>query len=172
MDEKIHKQLLERTRRYGTAIETKASSREVGRFVGLRIQDTNLGLPVSLVHEFAPLTHWVPLRGLRHALGVAQLRGEVMGFVDLLETLTGRRSEVGDLMVVLQGRGGRTAAPISEILGARTVLESDILPREQVPPLGPAFMGVTSDLWHLLDAGAVTAALDADVPSAPAGARG
>jgi chemotaxis signal transduction protein len=166
MDERMREQLEERTRRFGAARETKSASREHGRYVGFRVHDTTLGVPVSLVNEFAPLTHWVPLRGLRHVLGVAQLRGEVMALVDLFEALTGRGAAVGDWVVVLQGRGGRTAAPVSEVLGTRTVLESELLAPGQLPPLCPAVAAVTQDLWHLLDGAAVTASLDPDGVSA------
>jgi chemotaxis signal transduction protein len=169
MDEKTLARLEERTRRYGAPAETKAASRELGRFVGFRVRDTILGIPVAMVHEFAPLAQWVPLGGLRHVLGIAQLRGEVMALVDLFEALAGRPSEVGDFIVVLQGRGGRTAAPVSEVLGTRSVLEEELVPAGQLPLLCPAVTGTTLDLWHLLDGAAVTAALDAGVPTGPAG---
>jgi chemotaxis signal transduction protein len=169
MDEKTLARLLERTRRFGAAAETKAASRELGRYVGFRVRDTILGIPVSMVHEFAPLAQWVPLGGLRHVLGIAQLRGEVMALVDLSLALAGRPSEIGDWIVVLQGRGGRTAAPVSEVLGTRSVLEDELVPEGQVPPLCPAVTGTTRDLWHLLDGAAVTAALDAEVVTGPEG---
>jgi chemotaxis signal transduction protein len=101
--------------------------------------------------------------GLRHVLGIAQLRGEVLSLVDLFEALVGQRSEIGQWIVVLQGRGGRTAAPVSEVLGSRSVLEDELVPEGQVPALCPAIIGTTRDLWHLLDAAAVTAALDAEL---------
>jgi chemotaxis signal transduction protein len=166
MDDKTQERLAERTRRYGAAVETKATSREHGRYVGFRVRETVLGVPVAMVSEFAALEHWVPLGGQSHVLGVAQLRGEVMALVDLFEALTGSASEIGDWLVVLQGRGGRTAAPVSEVLGTRSVLESDLVPRDQVPPLCPAVTAATSDLWHLLDGAALAAALDAGVKAA------
>jgi chemotaxis signal transduction protein len=169
MDEKTRARFEERTRRFGAAAETKAAAREVGRYVGFRVQDAILGVPVAMVHEFAPLAQWVPLGGLRHVLGIAQLRGEVMALVDLLEALTGRATEIGDWIVVLQGRGGRTAAPVSEVLGTRSVHEDELVPSGQVLPLCPAVIGTTRDLWHLLDAPAVTAALDAQVVTGPEG---
>ena len=63
MDETTRTRLEERTRRYGAKLEAKAASRELGRYVGFRVQDTILGIPVSMVHEFAPLAQWVPLGG-------------------------------------------------------------------------------------------------------------
>lgn len=160
MDEATRATLEERGRRYGAPAEVKAAAADVGRYAGLRIHDAVLGVPIALVHEFAPLRQWVPLAGAAHVLGVAQLRGEVLALVDLLQALTGRPSELGEWMVVLQGRGGRTAAPVSEVLDSRTVTEADLAPPGQVAPLCPAVKFVTSDLWHLLDAEAARAALD------------
>lgn len=159
MDEAMRATLEERGRRYGAPVEAKAAAVDVGRYAGFRIHDAVLGVPISLVHEFAPLRHWVPLSGAAHVLGVAQLRGEVLALVDLLQALTGRPSELGEWMVVLQGRGGRTAAPVSEVLDTRTVTEADLAPQGQAVPLCAAVTRVTSDLWHLLDTEAALAAL-------------
>ena len=60
-----------------------------------------------------------------------------MALVDLYEALVGRRSESTDWIVVLQGRGGRTAAPVSEVLGTRSVLEDELVPEGLVPAAVP-----------------------------------
>ncbi len=161
MDERTRATLEERSRRYGAAAEVRAASKELGRYVGFRVADTVLGLPVALVHEFAPLRSWVPLGGVPHVLGVTQLRGEALALLDLLGALAGRSSGEGDWLVVLQGRGGRTAAVVTEVLGSRTVHEGELAPPGQVPPLCAGVTAVTRDLWHLLDGGAAIAALDA-----------
>jgi len=165
MDERTRAQLEARTERFGAAVEARSASRELGRYVGFRVGDTILGVPVAVVHEFAPLAQWVPLAGRRNVLGIAQLRGEVMALVDLGQALLGRRSPSSEWIVVLEGRGGRTAAPVDEVLGTRGVLEDELCPAGQVPPPCPAVTGTTRDLWHLLDAAAVAAALDAEVAS-------
>jgi chemotaxis signal transduction protein len=166
MDDRTRSQLAERSRRVAQPATAKSASREVGRFVGFRVQDTLFGVPVSMVHEFARLTHWVPLAGAPHVLGVAQLRGEAIALVDLLGALTGRPCEIGDWIVVLQGRGGRVAAPVSEVRETRLVLESDLAPRDQLSAPSPAATAVTNDLWWLLEGPALGAALD---PEAAAG---
>jgi chemotaxis signal transduction protein len=141
-------------------VGTKAASRAVGRYVGFKVEDVVFGLPVAMVHEFARLEHWVPLRTGRTVLGLTQLRGEVLGLVDLLAGVLDRPSQVGAMMLVFELRGGRAAAPVSEVLGTRAVTESDLAPPEQLVPQGPAVAHVTRDLWLLLDATAVRAALD------------
>jgi len=167
MDDRTRETLEARRQRYGAAPPERTAPNVVGSFVGLRIHDVTLGLPVTLVHEFAPLKHWVPLAAGRNILGIAQLRGEVLALVDLLAALTGRASPAASWMVVVQGRGGRAAAPVAEVLGTRVVTESDLAPASQVTPLCDATTRVTRDLWHLVDAVALTAALDAGAEPNP-----
>ncbi len=159
MDERTRQALLERGRRYGAPVEVKAASRPVGRYVGFRARDAILGLPVAMVHEFARLEHWVPLRRGRTVLGLTQLRGEVLGLVDLLAAALDQPCEVESWMIVLDVRGGRAAAPVSEVLGTRTVTEAELAPPEQLVRRSPAVAHVTHDLWQLLDPAAIAAAL-------------
>jgi chemotaxis signal transduction protein len=152
MNERERALLEQRTRRYAAALETDDQAQVLGTFVGCRISETLVGLPVAIVHEFAALERWTPLRGQRFVLGATQVRGEVMALVDLLEGLLARASGECGWMVVLQGRGGRAAAPISEMLGTRIVLASELLPAAQAPLSARGIVGTTGDLWLLLDA--------------------
>jgi hypothetical protein len=75
-------------------------------------------------------------------------------------------------MVVLEGRGGRAAAPVSEVLGMRELRSRELLPAEQSPLLGAGISAVTHDLWFLVDPAALQAALEGTeerpAPAAPA----
>ncbi len=164
MPDALRARLEARTKRYGAA-PTQATARDVGTYAGCRLGDLVLGLPVAVVHEFAPLERWTHLKGHPHLLGVTQLRGEVMAFVDLLAALSGRMTGDAEWMAILQGRGGRAAVPVTEVLGTRMVTTADLLPAEQAPTVGPGVAATTSDLWFLLDPAAVGAALD--MPDAP-----
>lgn len=151
MDERSLSILQDRTRRYGAAVESKKIEQSIGAFVGCRIGDMQLGLPSEIVHEFAPLVHWSPFRGRRCLLGITHLRGDVMSLIDLFEALVGKPSGKCAWMAILQGRGGRVAVPVGEILGIRSVQIGEILPPEQSPFASPLIMATTVDLWFLLE---------------------
>lgn len=151
MDDRMLSILQERTHRYGAAIETKKSQAEFGTFVGFRIREFIVGIPAQLVHEFAPLTSWTPFAGLAYLIGITHLRGDVMALMDLLKAITGRPSEQCSWMIVLQGKGGRVAAAVSEILGIRTIGMENLLEPEQSPIHSPLVLATTSDFWFLLD---------------------
>lgn len=169
MDEVLRGILEARARRYAAPPLAPDNGADVGTYAGCRIGPTVLGIPVSLVHEFAPLRHWTPLRGRPGLLGVTHLRGDVMALVDLLDLLAARPSGECEWMVVVQGRGGRSAAPVSEVVGIRRVGSADLLPPEQAPSLGRGVSGVTTDLWFLVDPAALAAALDDTAPAAREG---
>lgn len=151
IDERMANILLERARRYGKPIETRTPDTSLGTFVGYRVGEVQLALPSHIVHEFALLTHWTPFGGRKHLIGLTHVRGDVMALIDLMETITGRASGKCPWMVVMQGRGGRIAAPVSNILGIRNVEVGELLPQDQSPISSPLVMATTNDLWFLLD---------------------
>jgi chemotaxis signal transduction protein len=160
MDEAMRWVLEARARRYADAPPEDTSGAVVGSYAGCRIGGVVLGLPVEAVHEFAPLRHWTPLKGARDVLGVTHLRGDVMALLDLLAAVTGQPSGECGWMMVLQGRGGRAAVPVAEVLGTRVVRTADLLAKEQEPRVGTGVAAVTSDLWFLLDPDALRCVLD------------
>ena len=151
-----------RAQRYAEAPPAPDGATEVGTYTGCRVAGLVLGIPVELTHEFAPLRHWTRLQGRQGLLGVTHVRGDVMALLDVALLLAGREAGGCDWMLVLQGRGGRAAAPVAEVLGSRRVTSADLLPAEQAPVVGPGISGVTADLWFLVDPDALTAALDGE----------
>jgi chemotaxis signal transduction protein len=175
MDDRVRRVLEERTRRYGQRVEAPDPGEPLGSFAGVRFGALVLGLPVDRVHETAPLGRWTPLGGQAFLLGVTQLRGEVMGLVDLPGALGARAPEgrpASAWMAVLQGRGGRAATPVDEVLGTRVVHAPELLPPGEAPALCSGVTGVTRDLWFLLATDALDAALEARAPNSqrPGGA--
>ncbi len=157
-----------RARRYGESAEVVALGEEVGAFVGCRAGDAVFGFPVGLVAGFAPLPRFTPVAGLRFVRGLTHLRGDVMALVDVFEAITGRAARIGHWMLILEGRGGRVAAPVEAFLDTRVVYQPDLLPAEQTPELMRGITRVTRDLWLLLDPAAVRGFIDAGT----AGPRG
>lgn len=152
MDERTLTILRERARRYATKPEANLEDRvTAGTFVGFRVGELTLGLPSSVVHEFAALSHWTPFEGARFLIGITHLRGDVMSLIDLLKAVSGKPSPVCSWMVVLQGKGGRVAAPAGEIIGIRQVEMGDLLPPGQSPVASSLLMATTLDLWCLID---------------------
>lgn len=151
MDSKTLEILQQRALRYGKPLDTRSTNPALGTFVGCRIGEIHLGLPSEMVHEFAPLSHYTPFRGRKSLVGLTHLRGDVMSLLDLLEAVTGNATGKCQWMVVLQGLGGRVAAPVNSILGIRIVEMAELLPQDQNPIASPLVMAATNDLWFLLD---------------------
>ena len=158
--ETIDQILRKRAARYSQAPIKEVASRSLGDFVGCRIAGQSIGLPVSVVEEFAPLLVFTPLPGIEGVLGVTQIRGEFLSVLDLGKLLLGHSAPGAGLMVVLAAPSGRTAALIDEILGKRLILESDLLPESQFASPGPAFVAMTRELWALVDSSRLASALD------------
>lgn len=152
MDDRTLAILQQRTRRYAAKPDA-ARSEEIalGTFVGYRVGELTFGLPSSIVHEFAALHHWTPFEGKEFLIGITHLRGDVMSLIDLLKAVTGKPSPPCQWMVVLQGKGGRVAAPATEIIGIREIEMNELLPPEQCPLHSPLIMATTGDLWLVLD---------------------
>ena len=152
MDDRMLGILKERARRYSLKIESPSSTvTSLGTFVGYRSGDLIFGIPSQIVHEFAALQNWTPFTGRRFLVGLTHLRGDVMSLVDLSQAVTGKPATISSWMLVIQGKGGRVAAPATEIIGIRSVEMSELLAPEQSPVESPLLMATTVDLWFLLD---------------------
>lgn len=152
MDDRTMTILAERTRRYAARVASQAEDEiTLGTFVGFRLGELTFGLPSAIVHEFASLTQWTPFAGKEFLIGVTHLRGDVMSLIDLLKSVTGRPSPSCSWMVVMQGPGGRVAAPAGEMIGIRQIAMKELLTPEQCPVFSPLLMATTVDLWLLLD---------------------
>lgn len=152
MDDRTLAILQARTRRYAAKPdEARTEEITLGTFVGYRVGELTFGLPSTIVHEFAALHQWTPFEGKEFLIGITHLRGDVMSLIDLLKAVTGKPSPACQWMVVLQGRGGRVAAPAGEIIGIRQIEMKELLPPEQCPISSPLIMATTGDLWLVLD---------------------
>ena len=149
-------QFRERAHRLAAARGETGAVRQLS-YAQVRIGERRYAIPLAQVVEFAHLRHYAPLPGLPlHIVGCMNLRGEVVGIVDLERFLKSTSSAKGTEVVVLSGSGKHLAIRIggvermidSDADAIRTIGETD----EQHP--------LARQLLHLPDS--VTAILDVD----------
>lgn len=117
-----------------------------------RVGAENLGFPVEHLREIVPLPVITPLPPTREwLLGIAQVRGALLGVVDLARLLKVRGTSVPTHVAVLSGPDGVLAVTVDEVLASRHVsprgLESGATERAD----RRATLGVTDDLVVVLD---------------------
>lgn len=161
MTEREQRIFLERAARYARSADKEETREVYGRYAGIQIRETCVGIPLEHLVECAPLEGITSLKGLRHLIGVTQLRGEALGLFDLLQGLTGQESGECSRMAVLGFAEGRAAVAATDVLGLRVVYRDELLPAEQIPPTaGTTPVVTTKDLWLLCDTTGLRSVVD------------
>lgn len=117
-----------------------------------RVGAEHLGFPVQHLREIVPMPEVTPLPPTRDwLLGIAQVRGVLLGVVDLARLLKVRGVSTPTHVAVLSGPEGALAVTVDEVLASRHVaprgLESGGAERAD----RRATLGVTDDLIVVLD---------------------
>lgn len=117
-----------------------------------RVGSECLGFPVEHLREIVPLPVITPLPPTRDwMLGIAQVRGMLLGVVDLARLLKVRGVSTPTHVAVLSGVEGALAVTVDEVLASRHVaprgLDSGATERAD----RRATLGVTDDLVVVLD---------------------
>lgn len=109
-----------------------------------------VGIPTGDVRELVPLPDVTPLPELPPwLLGIAQVRGELLGVVDLASIL-GASGERPSVLVVVEGTGGPLGLAVQSVLGFRDVYEDELSDELGMDPQRP-IRAMTRDLVALLD---------------------
>jgi purine-binding chemotaxis protein CheW len=116
--------------------------------VGIGAQ--RVGIPAESLRELVPLPDITPLPGLPPwLLGIAQVRGELLGVVDLA-SIFGAAGEQPSVLVVVEGAGGPLGLAVQSVLGFRDVYEDELSDEMGMDP-GRPIRAMTRDLVLLLD---------------------
>jgi purine-binding chemotaxis protein CheW len=130
----------------------RARRRLVTQVALVGVADQRIGIPVADVREIVPLPEITALPGLPPWLvGLAQVRGELIGVVDLAEVL-GAGNARAHVMAVIEDPKGPVGLACTSVLGFRDIYEdelaTDFAPRSDGP-----LRSMTRDLVAILDIG-------------------
>lgn len=109
-----------------------------------------VAIPAEEVRELVPLPDITELPGLPPwLLGIAQVRGELLGVVDL-SVVIGAARERPQMMAIVEGSGGPLGLALSSVIGFRDIYV-DELATELGEDADRPFWAITRDLVAVLD---------------------
>ncbi|WP_437752410.1 chemotaxis protein CheW [Sorangium sp. So ce1389] len=154
--------LRRRAERLAAAREGEADRRIAAQVALVGVGAHRYGIPVDSLREIVPLPDVTSLPGLPPwLLGIANVRGELLGVVDLA-TVLGATVERASAMAIVAGAGGPLGLAVQSVIGFREVYEDELSAELGADPHRP-FRAMTRDFVALLD---VTR-----LPAAPGEAR-
>jgi chemotaxis signal transduction protein len=131
----------------GTNQERERAS--VAKVTVVTIGDQQVGIPASGLREIVPLPRLTALPGMPPwLLGVAQVRGELLGVVDMKRLLEITGGELSALAIVDTAQGAFALA-VDRVVDFRHVHADDLA--EQLADPSRPFSAVCKDLVALLD---------------------
>lgn len=142
------------------AEEAESAPRRVALQVAIvGVGEQRIGIRVEDLREIVPTPEITPLPGLpRWLLGLTQVRGELLGVVDL-GAILGGSSQHRPVLAVIEDRRGPFGLACESVIGFRPIYEDEIS-AELVPEPDRPFRAVTRDLVALLDMGRLPVAPD------------
>jgi chemotaxis signal transduction protein len=109
-----------------------------------------IAIPAEDLREIVPLPDVTPLPALPPwLLGITQVRGELLGVVDLA-SIVGMSGERAAMMAIVGGSGGPLGLAVQSVLGFRDI-HVDELSKELGEGAQRLFRAVTRDLVAVLD---------------------
>jgi len=109
-----------------------------------------IAIPAEDLREIVPLPDVTPLPGLPPwLLGIAQVRGELLGVVDLA-SIVGVSGERAAIMAIVDGSGGPLGLALNSVVGFRDI-HVDELSTELGEGAQRPFRAITRDLVAVLD---------------------
>lgn len=142
--------LARRALRLALRPDPAASGSTVARVVVVESAGQRFGLPVDALRQVVPLPKVAPLRSERaYLLGVAQVRGELLGVVDLAALLGAPADPEPRWLAVVGSDRGPFGLCLSRVHGFREIRATELAP-DLVRPDRPV-VAVTRDLVALLD---------------------
>ncbi len=143
-----------RTERLARPSERAASGEIVARIIQATVGDEIVGLPVEWLREIVVRPPLAPLPATPPWLpGLAQVRGRLMGVVDLARLLGMRTPCRGTYVAIVEAPPGPLGILLDDIRGFRTVTRQELAERLEDTTGGPAWpaAGTTRDLVTILD---------------------
>ncbi len=137
--------------RRGAGTEVRASA---GHYVLVSVAEHRIGLPVTGVREIVRTPSIAALPNLPAWLpGIVQIRGELLGLVDLTQLYRLPGSGGGELIAVLLGQPGELGILVDRVVGFREVFTDEIAHGRADPASGTGLptAGTTRDLVLLLE---------------------
>lgn len=142
--------LRRRAERLAAARGDDVRRRIAARVAVVSVGAQRLGIPAEDLREIVPLPDVTALPGLPPwIVGIAQVRGEVLGVVDLASAL-GWRGGRASAMAVVEGSGGLFGLAVESVIGFREVYEDELSDEIGADPQRP-FRAMSKDLIALLD---------------------
>ena len=151
---RLERILASRTERLARPGERETGGEVVASIIQATVGDEAVGLPVEWLREIVVRPAVAPLPGAPPWLpGLVQVRGRLMGVVDLARFLGLRTPCRGTYVAIVETPPGPLGILLDDIRGFRTVTREELAERLEETAGGPGWpaVGTTRDLVTILD---------------------